>query len=181
MKLFNTLFDNGIFPQNWTESLILPVFKKGDINNPNNYRGISISDISGKLFSMIINSRLQEYVEENNITGDHQAGFRKGYSTLDHMFTLLPLVQKQFSHNRKLYVAFIDFEKAFDSINRNILWPILLKNGIRGKLFRCIKCMYDVVKARVRCGAKLTDYIDCTAGLRQGDACSPVLFFTIYK
>ena len=55
------------------------------------------------------------------------------------MFTLLALVQKQISLNRKLYVAFIDFEKGFDTINRTLLWPVLLKNGINGKLYRCIK------------------------------------------
>ena len=85
------------------------------------------------------------------------------------MFTLLACVQKQFAANRKLYAVFIDFEKAFDSINRNWLWPILLKNGIKGKLFRCIRSMYSNVKARVRCGDKLTDYVNCTAGVKQGD------------
>ena len=90
------------------------------------------------------------------------------------MFTLLALIQKQFSLNRKMYVAVIDFEKAFDSIDRKLLWPILLKNGIRGKLYRCIKSMYNSVKVRVRCGSKLTDYIKCTVGVKQGDACSPV-------
>ena len=92
------------------------------------------------------------------------------------MFILLACVQKQFVANRKLYVAFIDFEKAFDSINRNLLWPILLKNGIKGKLFRCIKSMYSNVKARVRYGDKLTYYVNCTAGVKQGDVCSPILF-----
>ena len=176
LKLFNSLFDKGIFPENWTESIILPLFKKGNVNNPSNYRGISLSDVSSKIYSSIINSRLQEWVELNDITSEHQAGFKKGYSTTDHMFTLLALVQKQFSYKRKLYVAFIDFEKAFDSINRNLLWPILLKNGIKGKLFRCIKTMYNSVKCRVRHGARFTDYISCTAGVKQGDVCSPVLF-----
>ena len=82
----------------------------------------------------------------NNITGECQAGFKRNYSTTDHMFTLLALIQKQFSLNRKMYVAFIDFEKAFESINRKLIWTILLKNGIKGKLYRCIKSMYNSVK-----------------------------------
>ena len=57
-------------------------------------------------------------------------GLKKDYSTVDHMFTLMAMIQKQFALHRKLYVAFIDFEKAFDSISRKLLWPILLKNGI---------------------------------------------------
>ena len=92
------------------------------------------------------------------------------------MFTLLALVQKQFAANRKLYVAFIDFEKAFDSLNRNLLWSVLAKNGIRGRLLRCVKSMYNIVRARVRSGSKLTNYINCTSGVKQGDVCSPVLF-----
>ena len=106
--------------------------KKGDVNNPNNYRGISLCDASSNVYSTIINLRLQEWVEVNNITGKHQAGFEKNYSTIDHMFTLLALVQKQLSLNRKLYVAFIDFEKAFDAINGKLLLAVLLKNGING-------------------------------------------------
>ena len=92
------------------------------------------------------------------------------------MFTLLAFVQKQFSLNHKWYVAFANFEKAFDSINRKLLWPILMKNGINGKLYCCIKSMYNSVKVTVRCGSKMTDYINCTFGVKQGDVCCPVLF-----
>ena len=92
------------------------------------------------------------------------------------MFTLMAMIQKQFALNRKLYVAFIDFEKAFDTISRKLLWPILLKNGIKGRLYKCVKSMYENVKARIRCGAKFTDYINCTRSVKQGGMCSPVLF-----
>ena len=70
----------------------------------------------------------------SNINGECQAGLKKNYSTTDHMFTLLALIQKQFSLNRKMYVAFIDFQKGFDSINRKLLWPILLKKWNQGKI-----------------------------------------------
>ena len=176
IKFFNKLFDEGIFPDNWCESIILPLFKKGPPNDPNNYRGISLCDISSKLYSSIVNSRLQEWIEQNDVIGECQAGFRKNYSTIDHIFTLMAMIQKQFSLNRKLYVAFIDFEKAFDSISRKLLWPILVKNGVKGKLYRCIRSMYANVRARVRCGGQFTDYIRCTSGVKQGDVCSPVLF-----
>ena len=89
-----------------------------------------------KFTIQFVTLRLQERVEVSNITGEHQAGFKKNYSTIDHMFTLLVLVQKQFSLNRKVYVAFIEF-----SINRKLLWSVLLKNGVNGKLYRCIKSM----------------------------------------
>ena len=176
VMLFTKLFDRGIYRNNWTNSVIQPLHKKGDPNNPNNYRGISLSDISGKLYSTVINRRLQLWIEMKDSVGEHQAGFRKDYSTIDHIFTLLAIIQKQLSLKRKLYVAFIDFEKAFDSISRKLLWPILRKNGIRGKLFSCVKSMYANVKARVRDGALLTECIECIRGVKQGDVCSPVLF-----
>ena len=99
-----------------------------------------------KVYSTIINLRIQEWVEENNITGEHQAEFKGNCCTVDHMFTLLALIQNQFSFDRKLYVAFIDIEKAFDSINRKLLWPILLKNGLNGRLYCCVKSMCNSVK-----------------------------------
>jgi hypothetical protein len=176
INLFNYLFENGIYPDSWSESIIQPLYKKGNINDTNNYRGISLSNIASKLYGSVINSRLQEWVDLNNITGECQAGFKKDYGTVDHIFTLLAIVQKQFLQNRKLYVAFIDFEKAFDSISRKLLWPILKKNGVNGKLYHCIRSMYNDVKARVRSGGKLTDIIYCTKGVKQGDVCSPILF-----
>ena len=75
VKFFNVLFDRGIYPDSWTESIIDPLFKKGNQNDPNNYRGMSLCDISSKLYSSIINSRLQEWIEVNNLTGECQAGF----------------------------------------------------------------------------------------------------------
>ena len=74
------------------------------------------------------------------------------------MFTVMSMIPKQFALNRKLHVAFIDFEKAFDSISRKLLRLILLKNGIKGRLYKCLRSMYENVKARIRCGAKFTNY-----------------------
>ena len=176
VKFFNALFDRGRHPDSWRESIIVPLFKQGNQNDPSNYRGISLCDISSKLYSSIINNRLQEWTEQNSLMGECQAGFKKDYSTVDLMYTLMAMIQKQFTLNRKLYMAFIDFEKAFDSISRKLLWPILFKNGIKGRLYKCVRSMYENVKARIRCGAKFTDYINCTRGVKQGDVCSPVLF-----
>eukprot|EP00745_Piridium_sociabile_P002264 TRINITY_DN113801_c0_g1_i1.p1 TRINITY_DN113801_c0_g1~~TRINITY_DN113801_c0_g1_i1.p1 ORF type:complete len:177 (-),score=18.67 TRINITY_DN113801_c0_g1_i1:134-664(-) len=69
VTFFNALFDRGVYPESWTESIVLPLYKKGNVNNPNNYRGISLSNVCSKLYSSVINSRLQEWIERNNITG----------------------------------------------------------------------------------------------------------------
>ena len=176
VKYLNKLFSLGLYPDAWSEAIIHPLFKKGDPNVPDNYRGISLLNICSKIYSYILNKRLVTWIEENNIIDETQAGFRKGHSTVDHIFTLMAIIQKQLSYHKKLYVAFIDFRKAFDSIVRMKLWTVLKKHGIKGKMYQAITGMYNTVKAKVRAGSDLTESFMCPLGLKQGDICSPVLF-----
>ena len=88
----------------------------------------------------------------------------------------MALIQKKICNHRKLYVAFIDFRKAFDSVARTKLCNILRKRGVKGKTYQAIVCMYNVVKAKVRSGSDLTDSFMCPRALKQGDICSPILF-----
>ena len=104
-----------------------------------------------------------------------QACFLKNYSNIDHLFTIVAIIQKQLSYHRKLFVAFVDFRKAFDSVVRKTLWKILRKSGVNGKIFRAITSMYNAVKAKVRAGGDLTESFMCPSGLKQAK-CSPVLF-----
>ena len=169
-EYFNKLFNTGAFPSEWSESVILPIYKKGNFNSPNNYRGISLLNVVGKLYSYILNKRLTQWIEDNKMLNGAQAGFRQGYSTIDHVFTLLALVHKQLLSHGKLYVCFIDFKKAFDLVDRNTLWLILKKNGVRGKMYKAIKSMYEDVKARVRIGGDLTEAFMCSRGHKKGTA-----------
>ena len=90
--LFNKVLNSGIFPQLWSVGYISPVFKAGDIGDPNNYRGITVYSCLGKFFTLIINDRLTKYLDEHNIIYDNQIGFRKGYRTSDHVFVLKSLI-----------------------------------------------------------------------------------------
>ena len=103
-KLFNKILDSGVFPDAWSSGIIMPVYKnKGDRNNCNNYRGITLLSCIGKLFTSILNTRLQKYCDTNNIINETQAGFRKNYSTIDHIFSLRALIEILFSKGKKLY------------------------------------------------------------------------------
>ena len=94
-EYFNKLFTTGTFLSEWSESVILPIYKKGDFNSPNNYRGISLLNVGGEMYSYILKKRLTQWIEDNKTLNKAQAGFRQGYSTIDHVFTQLTLVQKQ--------------------------------------------------------------------------------------
>ena len=87
-----------------------------DLNVPDNYRGISLLNICSKLYSFVLNKQITKWIDDNEIIGEEQAGFRGDHSTSDPIFTLLALIQEQLLGHRKLYVAFIDFRKAFDTV-----------------------------------------------------------------
>ena len=85
--LFNKILDTGVFPAEWLVGVIVPLYKnKGDVHDPNNYRGITLLSCIGKLFTSILNERLKEYSTVNHSINENQAGFRHEYSTLDHIF-----------------------------------------------------------------------------------------------
>ena len=122
------------------------IYKKGLLSDPDNYRGITLLSCTSKLFTSCLNSRLSCYVEEN-IIGQEQAGFREGYSTIDHVFVLHVVIELYKSVHKRIYCAFIDYRKAFDSIDRSIIWQKLLSYGINGKMFIVIKDIYDKAKS----------------------------------
>ena len=176
-NLFNRLFSTGTFPKCWSESLIIPLHKKGSVNNPENYRGISLLDVIGKIYTSILNRRITFYVNMYGKISEAQFGFREGYSTIDNAFILNSVIEKYLSKKKgKLYVCFVDFKRAFDSVNRQKLWCVLKANGLKGNLFKVVKNMYESVKACVRINNECTDFFECSEGLRQGCLLSPILF-----
>lgn len=177
VKLFNIIFEAGIVPDLWSIGVICPIYKnKGDVTNPDNYRGITILSCYGKLFTAVLNNRLNVYLENMNVLCEEQAGFRKNYGTYDHIFNLKCLIDLYLHKNKPLYCAFIDYRKAFDSINRTALWNKLLQNCIDGKMFNIVHAMYENAKSCVRQGSQMSDYFQSNVGVRQGENLSPVLF-----
>jgi hypothetical protein len=177
-KLFNKLYDSRQFPSAWCKSVIIPLFKKGDENNPDNYRGISLLSIVSKVFTSILNTRLYKWAEKEEKISREQAGFRKKYSTTDHIFTLTSLVNSKLNSRRrgKVYAAFIDYKKAFDTVNRDKLWDTLEKLKTSSKLVSMLKSMYSSVQSCVRWGASLSDFFECLQGVKQGCLLSPLIF-----
>ena len=92
-KLFNLIFSSGLIPDEWSQGIISPIYKnKGDKANPDNYRGITILSCFGKLFTAVLNNRLNNYLENMSLLCEEQAGFRKNYGTTDHIFNLKCLI-----------------------------------------------------------------------------------------
>ena len=178
LKLFNKIYELGQFPHKWTQAIIVPLFKKGDTNQPGNYRGISLLCIISKLFTAILNKRLYNWAEQNEKISEEQAGFRKNYSTIDHIYTLHSMIDNcLYGRKRsKIYIAFIDFQKAFDTVKREVLWEILKKLNISTKMIKMIKEIYKSVTAIVRYDNEITNPFNCPLGVKQGCLLSPLLF-----
>ena len=174
--MFNTIFDSGYFPESWSEGFIVPIHKKGDKKDPNNYRGVTLLSCLGKLFTSILNDRVNCWCSKHSKLSDSQFGFKKGHSTVDAMFVLSSLVDHVLNKNSRLYCAFVDFQKAFDSVYRNALWHKLFQQGLDGKILRIFRSMYNIVKSCVKCGNIYSKFFDISVGLRQGQINSPVMY-----
>ena len=176
VDIFNAILNSGYFPNQWSEGIIVPLFKKNDPCDVNNYRGITLVSCFSKLFTGILNNRVTKWAENNNILSDSQFGFRKGRSTTDAIFVLNAIIQKILNGKGRLFCAFIDLKRAFDSVYLNGLWFKLHKIGINAKMLRIIKDMYNKVKSCVRGCNSYSDFFDCAVGLKQGEVMSPLLF-----
>ena len=154
---------------------IVPIFKKGDNKNPNNYRGITILSCLGKLFTRLMNNRLSKWAESESRITNSQYGFRKGKSTTDCVFILKGLIDMILSQGNKLYAAFVDYEKAYDYLDRSAVFYKLTKNGVSSKFVNIFKSLYSKIKLNLR-GYKSEEYFTSNCGLLQGESTSPLLF-----
>ena len=130
----------------------------------------------GKLFTALLNNRLNKFSDDFRIIKENQAGFRKHYSTADNIFVIHILFEILKTYKKKLFCAFIDFEKAFDTVWREGLWHKLILNNINGKMFNIIVNMYQNIKSRIIYNGNTTDFFKCENGVRQGENLSPFLF-----
>ena len=126
--------------------IIVPIFKGGNIDEAQNYRGITLVNILAKIYSQILLNRVTKWSEKENKLSQNQFGFQRGKSTVDCIFTLYSIISKTLHSGEKLFCAFIDYEKAFDKIDRSLLWQKLVSEHVSTKLVQAISSMYSVFK-----------------------------------
>ena len=127
------MFSVGEIPSDWKEGYIVKIPKKGDLSSCSNYRGISLLSVPSKIFNRVILYRIKDAVDPS--LRDNQAGFRKNRSCTDQIATLRIIIEQSQEWRTPLYVNFLDYEKAFDSVDRTTLWKLLRHYGVPEKLF----------------------------------------------
>ena len=175
LKLFNACLRHGTYP--WNCSITTPLHKKGDKQNPDNYRAITIGSCLGKLFSSLLLQRLLKFREAACPDYPYQLGFRSGAQCSDHILTLTTAIEKYVKRQKgRVFACFVDYRKAFDTVCREALIYKLGEIGIAGNFFDCLKYMYSNSKTRIKLIRKLSESIDVTIGTEQGHPLSPELF-----
>ncbi|XP_048583704.1 uncharacterized protein LOC125563054 [Nematostella vectensis] len=174
-KLLCKCWELGSVPQDFRDCSITNLYKnKGDRSDRNNYRGISLLCIAGKLFARVALNRLQKLAER--VYPESQCGFRSNRSTVDMIFSLRQLQEKCREQQRPLFVAFIDLTKAFDSVSRDGLFHILPLVGCPPKLLNFIKSFHDGTRGTVKCESNSSEAFDINIGVKQGCVLAPTLF-----
>jgi len=173
-QILQKIWDSEEAPSDWKTGTIVKLPKKGDLGNCNNWRGITLLSLTSKIFSRIILQRITTAVD--GILRQEQASFRKGKSCIDHIFVLRQILEQSHEWNGSLYVVFVDFEKAFDSLHRDSLWKILRHYGIPQKLVNVIRSLYENFECRVIHNNQLTEPLKVESEAKQGCILSPLLF-----
>ena len=170
----NKIWNAGEWPTTWTQSLVITLPKKGNLQLCQNYRTISLISHPSKVMLKIILNRLQPQAEE--IIAEEQAGFRAGRSTTEQIFNLRILCEKYLQHQQNLYHVFIDFKKAFDRVWHEALWATVRKYNINASIIRAIENLYDKAQGAVLFNGSTGEWFRITVGVRQGCLLSPTLF-----
>ena len=169
----NQVYNNDPIKR-WTDGCILPFPKKGDLTQTKNYRGITLTAISAKIYNLLLLNRIRPEIDP--LLRKNQNGFRTNRSTSGQILTIRRIIEGVKAKNLPATLLFIDFSKAFDSIHRGKMKDILLAYGIPHETVNGIMMLYKDTRSLVRSPDGDTSFFDITAGVLQGDTLAPFIF-----
>ena len=154
-KVITSVWKTGHFPRSWAKATIVPLFKKGEKGDCNNYRPISLTSQTAKILTKILLDRLKSLT--NHILGEYQASFRKDRSTIDQIFSTRQMMEKYIEFAKELLLLFIDFKQAFYLMWWDGLWHILLHYGVPENIVILIRAIYSHSVSQVQTPEGLTE------------------------
>jgi len=177
LPLFQDIWQKEMFPKEWKEGIIIKVPKKGDLSQCRNWRGTTLLAVISKIFNKIILERIKNSLEMGLLK--EQAGFHHNRSCIDLINTLRVIIEQSVEFQSPLCMLFVDYQRAFDSLNRPWIWDELKVRGIASKFINIIKEGYEDFSCRVLHEGQLSDSIKTTSGVRQGCLLSPLLLLLV--
>ena len=139
--LMNRVKNSGIVPKSWKKGRLVLIHKKGPTTDVGNYRPLTVLESLTGLYTKLLNKRLVSVVEEHKLLGEVQNGFRKTRSGADCGFILNTVLWKTAAQRKKVHLAFLDLQKAYDSVDRVTLWRRLAALGFKGKFLATLQVM----------------------------------------
>ena len=177
-QLAERVFSGDPIPKDWEESYILNLYKgKGDALDRGNYRGLKLTDQVMKLLERVLDSSIRSMVDIDEM----QFGFVPGRGTTDAIFIARQLQEKYIAAKKPLYFAFVDLEKAFDRVPREVLWWAMRSLGVEEWAVRAVQNMYSNARSRVRVNGQYSDEFNVRVGVHQGSVLSPLLFILVLE
>ena len=177
-EVCNAVVKDGKTPVDWNKSWMVNVYKgKGDALACGSYRGIKLLEHAMKVLERVIEKRVRKIVKIDGM----QFGFMMGKGTTDAIFIVRQLQEKYLAKNKDLWMAFVDLEKAFDRVPREIVWWALRCLGVDEWLVSVIRTMYDDAATVVRVNGKESDAFSVKVGVHQGSVLSPLLFIIVLE
>ena len=174
LNICNKIWQTGEWPTSWTQSLVITLPKKGNLQQCQNYRTISLVSHASKVMLKILLNRLKPQAEK--IIAEEQAGFRPGRSTAEQIFNLRILCERYLQHQQDLFHVFVDFKKAFDRVWHAALWSTMKLYNINANLIKVIESLYSKATSAVYYNGSIGEWFKTTVGVRQGCLLSPTLF-----
>ena len=163
-------------PAQWLRANIVTIYKrKGEKSECGNYRGLSLLDVAGKMLAKLLNSRFNTCLAER-ILPESQCGFRAGRGTTDMIFVCRQILEKGREQQEPVSMGFVDLKKAFDTVNREMLFAVLERFGCPPTFLALIKALHSGNTATVRVGGELSDDFEVSMGVKQGCVLAPLLF-----
>ena len=176
VEIYNKCIVKGVYPSCLKVARVVPIYKKGDREKTENYRPISNLNVFNKIYERLTYDRIYSFLEKQNILSNLQYGFMRNSNTTLAIFHLVNDLLKTFNEKKYTFALFIDFKKAFDTVDREILLRKLNLYGFRGEVNDFLRSYLSDRKQYVNCGNFTSETCSVDVGVPQGSILGPLLF-----
>ena len=156
-----------MIPSDWKRGIIVPLWKgKGDRQDCNAYRGVTLLSVPSKVLARILLNRIRPHLLKHQ--RPEQSGFTPKRSTTDRILALRVLSERMLEYRHRFFAAYIDLRKVFDSVDRDALWRLLRFRGVPQTLINLLFNLYSGTESAVKCGSCNSEFFPVSTGVGQG-------------
>lgn len=174
--LINSIIETEIWPDDLKRQVLRPIFKKGDKKDLNNYRPIALLPVLNKIVEKIFATRIENFLNKYCKLNVNQFGFRKGIGTVDALHSINNNITRALNEGKHVGAIMIDLQKAFDTLEKDIIIEKLYKHGIRGKMLNILISYLTKRLCSVKIENEMSDWVEVKYGVPQGSVLGPLLF-----